>query len=137
MTSSGFTSHTAADWRRIWPCTPPSRSSTADRCTRSFLRPWPDPPACHTRHPSPSCASLLFSTSRILRVVSSSIQLSQELPHLRDLSLLARNDRLAQLPNVSAPDRRFFAHQDSARMMGNHRSQELGIRDCCLLSDER
>src|SRR3546814_20663200 len=53
----------------------------------------------------------------------------QNLLHLIDLRLLASDDAAAKLPDFGIRKLRLLAHQDSARMMGNHRaekSREIG-----------
>jgi hypothetical protein len=56
--------------------------------------------------------------------------------HLLDLGLLPRDDLLAKTSNVRITDGRLFAHKNRARMVRNHRLQELTIRDRGLSPDK-
>src|SRR3546814_12854594 len=61
----------------------------------------------------------------------------QNLLHLIDLRLLASDDAAAKLPDFGIRKLRLLAHQDSARMMGNHRAETSRVADRCLGPDER
>src|SRR3546814_1915327 len=61
----------------------------------------------------------------------------QNLLHLIDLRLLASDDAAAKLPDFGIRKLRLLAHQDSARMMGNHRAEKSRVADRCLGPDER
>src|SRR3546814_10623900 len=56
----------------------------------------------------------------------------QNLLHLIDLRLLASDDAAATLPDFGIRKLRLLAHQDSARMMGNHHPEKSRVADRCL-----
>ena len=55
--------------------------------------------------------------------------------HLVDLLLLTRDDRLAQLSELRIVQRDFPAHQNRARMVRDHRPDELAVTNGRLLPD--
>ena len=55
--------------------------------------------------------------------------------HLVNLGLLARENVLAQRSNLGVLYRGLLAHQNRARVMRNHRSQELSVGHRSLLSE--
>src|SRR3546814_10115451 len=61
----------------------------------------------------------------------------QNLLHLIDLRLLASVDAAASVLDFGIRKLRLLAHQESARMMGNHRAEKSRVADRCLGPDER
>lgn len=62
---------------------------------------------------------------------------TQHCLHLIDLSLLTGDDSLAEASNVRVSNGRLLTHQNHARMVRNHGSQELPIRNRGRSPDEQ